>query len=527
MRVSQKAAIAIAVALVVAIPAIPAFAYWHSSGTGTAAASTATLVAPTSVTPVTNGASVSISWTASGGALTPTGYLVTRSSGGMVSAACGSSIYQPVTTTSCIDTVANDGSYTYTVTALFHSWSAQSRPSAAVAVAVPAKLAFSVAPSSSAPNAVISPDVAVVVRSADGNPVLTSGIGVALAIAANPAAGTLAGTLNRTTDGNGVATFPGLSIDAVGAGYTLRATSGSLASSTSTTFDIAAAGLAGPALGRAAPFSVLGSAVTIGAGTTIGGDLGATSAVTTVQNATVQGETHVGDSTASGAASDLSNAYADAAGRAADDNFAGDQAGKTFLPGVHRTGAAFTLSAGGVVTLDAQNNPNAVFIFQINGALNTAASSVVKLVNGAQAANVYWQSSGAAGTGANSIFVGTLLTSGAITIGDGGQLMGRALGDAAVTLSRNAIWFTTISITGGASVTTASHTPTVAGTTSAPAGRRVTVTFNGQTLNTVVAADGGWTVMASSVPSGSYTALVRILDSSRNGATATQTVGVQ
>ena len=41
-----------------------------------------------------------------------------------------------------------------------------------------------------------------------------------------------------------------------------------------------------------------------------------------------------------------------------------------------------------------------VFIFQVNAALNTAASSTVNLINGAQAANVFWQVNGAAGTGA-------------------------------------------------------------------------------------------------------------------------------
>jgi hypothetical protein len=48
----------------------------------------------------------------------------------------------------------------------------------------------------------------------------------------------------------------------------------------------------------------------------------------------------------------------------------------------------------------------------------------VALINGASAANVYWQAEGAVGTGANSTFRGTILTAGAITLGDSTKLIG-------------------------------------------------------------------------------------------------------
>ena len=93
------------------------------------------------------------------------------------------------------------------------------------------------------------------------------------------------------------------------------------------------------------------------------------------------------------------------------------------------------------MTLDGENNPNAVFIFQVDAALNTAASSHVSLINGATAANVYWQVDGAAGTGANSIFAGTILADGAITLGDSTHLTGAALTPGTVTLATNTVVF--------------------------------------------------------------------------------------
>jgi hypothetical protein len=80
-----------------------------------------------------------------------------------------------------------------------------------------------------------------------------------------------------------------------------------------------------------------------------------------------------------------------------------------------------------------------VFTFQVNAALNTAASSTVKLINGAQASHVFWRVNGAAGTGASSSFSGTIMASGAITLGDGTQLIGQALSYGTVTLANNTI----------------------------------------------------------------------------------------
>jgi hypothetical protein len=59
------------------------------------------------------------------------------------------------------------------------------------------------------------------------------------------------------------------------------------------------------------------------------------------------------------------------------------------------------------------------------------------LTNGALASNVFWQVQGAAGLGASSTFVGTILAAGGITVGDSAQLTGRVLSFGAVTLANN------------------------------------------------------------------------------------------
>ena len=79
------------------------------------------------------------------------------------------------------------------------------------------------------------------------------------------------------------------------------------------------------------------------------------------------------------------------------------------------------------MTLDADGDSSAVFIFQINAALSSAAGSKVVLTDGALANNVYWQVVGAVSLGAGAKSVGTFLGAGAITFGDGASIKGRAL----------------------------------------------------------------------------------------------------
>jgi len=78
--------------------------------------------------------------------------------------------------------------------------------------------------------------------------------------------------------------------------------------------------------------------------------------------------------------------------------------------------------------LNAEGDPNAVFVFQVFGAFGTSVNSKVILINGAQARNVYWEINGAVSIATNSIFVGTIIcNNGAIDLATGVVLDGRAL----------------------------------------------------------------------------------------------------
>jgi len=78
--------------------------------------------------------------------------------------------------------------------------------------------------------------------------------------------------------------------------------------------------------------------------------------------------------------------------------------------------------------LDAKGDPNAVFIFQINGAFATTANSEVKLLNGAQACNVFWKIEGLVSMATGTIMKGTVIANNAaIVMNTGVSLEGRAL----------------------------------------------------------------------------------------------------
>jgi len=92
---------------------------------------------------------------------------------------------------------------------------------------VSASLGFTVQPSSTTMGTTLPEAVEVSFWDARNNLVSNESGSVSLAIEINPNNGTLSGTTTHDPVG-GVATFPGLSIDSLGIGYTLEATSGSL-----------------------------------------------------------------------------------------------------------------------------------------------------------------------------------------------------------------------------------------------------------------------------------------------------------
>jgi len=89
--------------------------------------------------------------------------------------------------------------------------------------------------------------------------------------------------------------------------------------------------------------------------------------------------------------------------------------------------AAAPISLTGSIYLNAQGNPNAVFVINMNGAFITTTLSKIILINGAQAKNVYWKVDGAVHIYDNSVFNGTIIAAGAIDLNTGDTLNGRAM----------------------------------------------------------------------------------------------------
>jgi gliding motility-associated-like protein/uncharacterized repeat protein (TIGR01451 family) len=100
--------------------------------------------------------------------------------------------------------------------------------------------------------------------------------------------------------------------------------------------------------------------------------------------------------------------------------------GQIFNEGVYSFAGDATLNLE--LNIDAQGNQDAVFIIQVEGTLNTNASSKVNLLNGAQACNVFWKVEGAVGMSAGTKMRGTIVAhNGAISMNAGDTLEGRAL----------------------------------------------------------------------------------------------------
>jgi hypothetical protein len=204
----------------------------------------------------------------------------------------------------------------------------------------------------------------------------------------------------------------------------------------------AAAGTSTVPLGTAASFAVLaGSTITNTGATTVTGDLGLSpgTAVTGFPPGQVTGATHIADAAAMQAKNDLAAAYDDAASRPATATVPVELGGTTKGPGVYQSPAG-TFGITGALTLDAQGDPDAVFVFKAASTLITASASTVNLVNGARACNVFWQVGSSATLGTYSILRGSVLALASITVTTGVTVDGRTLArGAAVTLDTDTV----------------------------------------------------------------------------------------
>jgi hypothetical protein len=200
-------------------------------------------------------------------------------------------------------------------------------------------------------------------------------------------------------------------------------------------------------LGLATSFSVLaGSSLTNSNPTNLYGDLGSPS-----QNVTpsfVGGTNYLSGPILNDALNDLKLAITDANSRTANVNSASavDLGGLILTPGVYTFDGA--ISVTGTLTLDAQNDPSAMFIFRTKLTLNTTANSIIQMINGGNPCQVFFVPVGASTLGANSSFIGSILSHSApITVGDNSNIVGRALSGAAVSLARNTIGSCTLAPT--------------------------------------------------------------------------------
>lgn len=195
-------------------------------------------------------------------------------------------------------------------------------------------------------------------------------------------------------------------------------------------------------LGAADSFAILaGAGITNTGPTTVSGDIGtfATTSYTGSASVTQNGTNHAGDTVTQNAKTALVTAYNDAAGQGPTSPIVGlTLGGKVLTRGVYNSGSTIDLT--GTVTLDAEGDPNAVFVIQAGSALTTATSSTVALVNGARACNVFWQIGSDATLGVGSSFVGTLLVQNSIVLDTGAVVSGRVLASVgSVTLDTNTI----------------------------------------------------------------------------------------
>jgi hypothetical protein len=197
-----------------------------------------------------------------------------------------------------------------------------------------------------------------------------------------------------------------------------------------------------PPLGQAGSFAVLGgSTVTNTGATVVTGDVGVSpgTAITGFPPGTLTGTLHSNDAVAQGAQADLTTAYNALAAQACNTDLTGmDLGGLTLTPAVYCFSSSAQLT--GTLSLDAQTNPNAVFIFQIGSTLTTASASSVLVINGGSDCNVFWQIAASETLGTGTGFVGNTLALTSITLTSSATSHGSLLArNGAVTMGTNQV----------------------------------------------------------------------------------------
>ena len=200
------------------------------------------------------------------------------------------------------------------------------------------------------------------------------------------------------------------------------------------------AGGAGPAtinLGTAGNFAVMATSSTSSTGpVVINGDVGLSPGTSQgIPPAQVNGTIHINDPVEAQAKADLLAAYNDAVSRSTNAQvLPGNMGGLTFTPGLYVNSTSVLIMGAGPnnnVTLDAQGDPNAVFIFKMGSTLTTGPASQVILAGGAKASNIFWQVGTSATIDTTTIFKGNVLAAVSITLNTGVVVEGRLFAGAA------------------------------------------------------------------------------------------------
>ncbi|HXF32327.1 MAG TPA: ice-binding family protein [Solirubrobacterales bacterium] len=246
------------------------------------------------------------------------------------------------------------------------------------------------------------------------------------------------------------------------------------------------------------PFVVLSGAGVENTGPSVlNGDLGVspgTSLVGFGAPATVNGAIHENDGVAAQAQADLTTAYNVASGQAVSpgNELTGQNlGGLTLTPGTYGFSSSAELT--GQLTLDAQGDPDAEFVFVIGTTLVTESASSVILTNGASPCNVYWKVGSSATFGTTTAFEGNVLALESISVNNGVTVLGRLLArNGEVTLINDVLTAPQCSVGSGsggeAGSGTATTTVTPAGTSPVPAAKK-----KKGTPTTVKAKTGGGT----------------------------------
>jgi len=130
---------------------------------------------------------------------------------------------------------------------------------------------------------------------------------------------------------------------------------------------------------------------------------------------------------------------------------AGNLANLTLAPGDYTAAAGSFMIQGGNLTLDAQGNANAVWVFQMAttltvGGPGAAAPQSIILANGALAKNVFWQVGSAAtiNAGGGGTMVGTIISQAGVSISTPGSAIISTLNGRAISLGASVTMVNTV-----------------------------------------------------------------------------------